>query len=398
MSGPTPPRYPFSTRKSVDPDPAALRLQADQPVARIRLASGHEAFLVTGYQDARAAYNDERLSSAAGAVPGAPTLMPGIQGVVGMFNMDPPDHTRLRRLVAKAFTLRSVEKLQPRVADIVDGLLGTMIAQGPPADLVAALADPLPVTVICEMLGIPFERRSALYDWVAVASSLEPVPLDQVAAASLRAYDCLAELFDERRTRPEDDLLTALLQVHEEGDRLSHDELMASVMLLFGTGQETTASHLTLSVLALFGHRDQWDLLVERPELVPRAVEELLRFVRLQDTALTRIAKSEVELPGGVVPAGSAVFVLTNTANRDPAVFTEPNRLHVNRSDSGQHLAFGQGIHYCLGAPLARLELRTALTGLVTRLPDLRLAVPEPDLEWNDHQVTGGLRALPVTW
>jgi cytochrome P450 len=209
---------------------------------------------------------------------------------------------------------------------------------------------------------------------------------------------CLTELIAQRRAAGRDDLLTALIEAHDAGDRLSQDELMGTVLMLYSTGQESTASHLTLSVLALHRHPDQWDRLVERPELVPDAVEELLRYVRLADTSLGRVVTSDVELPSGTVPAGAAVFVHMPLANRDPAVFSDPDRLDVTRPQAGDHLAFGQGLHYCLGAPLARLELGCALTGLVTRLPKLTLAVDESDLAWRTEHLTGGLRTLPVAW
>jgi cytochrome P450 len=392
------PSYPFDSAPSVHPDPRLLALQADDPVARVRIPSGDEVYLVTGYEDVLTVFSDLRFSRAAGAVPGAPTLMPATQGIEAMFNMDPPDHTRLRRLVSKAFTHRSVAALAPRIVSIVDSLVDAMVDQGEPADFVSQLAAQLPVTVICEMIGIPVDERAVLYDWVATTTRAEPPSPEEMMDVAVRSSTYLLGLIDRRRHQPEDDLMTALTQVHDEGDQLTHDELVATLLLLFGTGQETTSNHLTLSVLTLLQHRDQWERLVERPDLVPNAVEELLRYVRLVETSMSRVAVADVELSGGTVPAGYTVFGVTNAANRDPSVFENPGELDIERPDATKHIAFGQGVHFCLGAPLARLELQTALTALVTRLPKLRLAVAETDLEWNTVNFTGGVRALPVTW
>jgi cytochrome P450 len=368
------------------------------PVARVRLPTGEDVYLVTGYDDARTVLSDPRFSRAASAVPGAPTLMPGTQGIQAMFNMDPPDHTRLRSLVSKAFAARRVERLRPRVEEIVTGLLDAMINDGEPADLVTRFAHPLPATVICEMLGIPAGDLPVLYGWAATVIAGDALPREMAEQAAAQGIQYLTDAFEARRRQPRDDLMTALVQVRDQDDRLSQRELLDTVLLLFGTGQETTSHQLALSVLALCQHPDQWARLVEDPGLVPAAVEELLRFVLLIQAPQPRVALEDVVLSTDTIPAGASVFTLSAVANYDPAVFHEPERLDIGRPDVGKHVAFGQGAHFCLGASLARVELQVALTALVTRLPKLRLAVDEADLEWNTDVLNGGLRALPITW
>jgi cytochrome P450 len=394
------PRFPFDDiPPSLQLDPRLLRMQADEPVAQVRLPSGDEVYVVTRYQDVRTTLTDGRFSRAAGGVVGAPSLMPGAQGMESMFNMDPPDHTRIRGLVSRAFTVRRVELLRPQVMAIMDELLDAVIAQGPPADLVAQVSRPLTTTVICTLLGVPVEERSVPYEWVRTTLTFEPFPPDVVERATNAAIEYFLGLIERRRERPEEDLLTGLVQVHDDdGDRLTQQELLMTVMQLFGAGQETTSHHLAQSVLTLFANRSQWERLVAEPGLVPAAVEELLRRVPLIEAAMSRVARVDIELSGCTVPAGASVFAVTNMANQDPSVFPDPERFDLDRPNAGQHLAFGQGAHFCLGASLARLELQTALTALVTRLPKLRLAVEESALEWNTDGNTRGLLALPVTW
>jgi cytochrome P450 len=400
MSDLTPlPTFPFESPRSLEPAPELFQLQADEPVTQVQLPGGDEAYIVTRYEDVRTALYDTRFSRAAGSTPGMPTLNPGAQGIQAMFNMDPPDHTRLRGLVSRAFTVRSVERMRPRVAAIVAELVDAMVGQGPPADLVTGLAAPMPATVICAMLGIPLDERTVMYDWVRTTLTYEAPPPEEVARVTAKAGEYLFGLIDRRREHPEDDLLTALVQVHDDnGDRLTQDELLGTVLLLFGTGQHTTSHHLAMSVLALFRHPGEWARLAEAPDRVPVVVEELLRVIPLVEAVSSRVARVDVELSGVTVPAGASVFPVINMANRDPSVFTDSGRFDTDRTDVNRHLAFGHGAHFCLGASLARLELQTALTALVTRLPKLRLAVAESELAWHTDGMIRGLRALPVAW
>jgi cytochrome P450 len=273
------------------------------------------------------------------------------------------------------------------------------MAREQPADLFAALAEPLPATIICEMLGIPLTERKVCYAWVLQRATTIAPTAGEREAATKQAADYLLDLFARRRAEPADDLVTALVQVHDEdGDRLSERELLTIVLTLFAAGQETTSSQLSKSLVLLFRHRGQWDRLVADPGLVPGAVEEMLRVVRIGPSTFTRVALTDVELSGGTVAAGETVFPVLPAANYDPAVFPDPDRIDVSRANAGSHLTFGHGMHYCLGAPLARLELAAAMQGLVTRFPTLHLAVPETELIWTPNSLVAGPMAMPVAW
>jgi cytochrome P450 len=392
------PLFPFDTPRAVDLPPEWARLRAADPVPRVRLASGHEVRLALRHDDVRTVLSDPRLSRAAASAVGSPTILPASQGPATIFNMDPPEHTRLRRLISKAFAYRSVEQLRPRIAEVVAGLLDRVAEHGPPADLAAMLADPMPSTVVCELLGIPAAERGPLHEWLATVIDVTGRPVEELIANTETANAILRDLVERRRRHPEDDLLTALVQAYDGGDRLSEAELLATVRTLFGGGQETTAGQLTKALLTLLRHPDQLALLIDKPALMPNAVEELLRVVPLAVAVLPRIPAAEVELPGGTVHAGESIFALHWLANRDPAVFPDPDRVDVTRAEAGTHLAFGYGAHHCIGAPLARVELQEALTAVLRRFPTLRLAVPESDLVWKENQLSARPVALPVTW
>lgn len=313
--------------------------------------------------------------------------------------MDPPDHTRLRRLVSKAFTPRLVERLRPRVEELVDALLGPVSGD---ADLIATLAYPLPVIVISEMLGVPAEDRDLFKGWSdSLARGLDPdflLPAAEIAQRDA-ARDEFAEYFRalaaKRRAEPRDDLLSALVGVSDGGDVLSEQELLATCILLLVAGHETTVNLIGNGALALLRDPAQLRLFRERPENVQAAVEELLRFDPPVQLTL-RSALEDVDLDGTLVERGKLVLLLTGAANRDPAVFEDPDRLDLLRYSEGRdtpkHLSFGHGAHFCLGAPLARLEGRVALGKLFER--DVALA--EGDLAYRDNLVLRGLRELPV--
>jgi cytochrome P450 len=392
------PLFPFDTPRSAEISPEWAGLRDAGPVPRVRLASGHEVRLAIRYDDVRTVLSDSRMSRAAASVVGSPTILPASQGPTTIFNMDPPEHTRLRRLISKAFTYRSVEQLRPHIAEVVAGLVEAVAEHGPPADLVAMLADPLPGTVVCELLGIPAAERAPFHGWLAAIVATTPRPVEELVAATQTVNAILLDLLERRRRQPEDDLLTALVRAYDGGDRLTETELLSTVRTLFGAGQETTAGQLTKALLTLFRHPDQLALLADKPELVPNAVEELLRVVPLTVAVLPRIPTTDVELPGGSVRAGESIFPLHWLANRDPAVFPDPDRVDVTRPGAGAHPAFGYGVYHCIGAPLARVELQEALAAVLARFPTLRLAVPEAELGWQVNQLSARPAALPVAW
>ncbi|MGH3941396.1 MAG: cytochrome P450 family protein [Pseudonocardiaceae bacterium] len=373
-------------------------LTAAGPVHRITLPSGASVWLVVGHDEVRAALADPRLVKVLPARPG-PVGAGASSGLYSAMNsdllhLDPPDHTRLRHLVSAAFTRRRVEQLAPRVQQLTDELLDEMGDQAE-VDLIETFAYPLPITVICELLGVPSERRAEFRGWstTIVAGSLAPAEAWNAAATAMIGY--VRELLAAKRRNPADDLLSALIATRDGTDRLSEDELTSMVFLLLIAGHETTVNLIGNGVHALLTHPDQLALLRTEPERLGAAVEELLRFDGPLQLATFRWTTEPVEIGGTVIPGGEMVSPGLLAANRDPSRIPDPEVLDVTRTQS-PHLAFGHGIHHCLGAPLARLEGRIALGSLLARFPDLHLAVPPEELTWLPGVLMHGLTTLPV--
>ena len=377
-----------------DPYRLFARLRARGPVQRVRTPTGRQVWLVLGHAEARAALADPRLVKSA---PGATDELDSRLDR-HLLAVDPPDHTRLRRLVTREFTARRVAALEPRVREITTGLLDAMLAHpGRRADLVAALSFPLPMTVICELLGVPELDREQFRAWSDTLTSATP-PEQQAATVPLvRAY--LAELIEAKRHRPGDDLLSALIATADEaGDRLSPDELLGMAWLLLVAGHETTVNLITNGTLALLTHPDQLALLRREPSLLANAVEEMLRYDGPVPTPTLRFTREPTLIAGTLVPAGEVVLPVIADANRDPGVFPEPERFDITRETRG-HLSFGHGIHHCLGAPLARLEARVAFEELLARAPGLALDLPSSELlSWRVGMLIRGPLSLPVRW
>ena len=319
-----------------------------------------------------------------------------------MLQQDPPDHTRLRGLVVKAFTARRVEDMRPRIQQIVDQTLDRVAPQGH-MDLIEDFAFRLPVTIICDMLGIPGEHREVFYTSSRDGGRLlDPVPLskaeiEQGNASNLMARMYFQQLFELRRKNPGDDLTTQLVQAEEDGSKLSNEELTANIILLFGAGHETTVNLIGNGLLALHRNPDQLALLKANPELITNAIEEFLRYdSSVQMTG--RVALEDIDdLGGKKIPKGESVLCLLGSANRDPAVYPDrPDRLDITRPKI-RPLSFGGGIHLCLGAQLARIEAEVAISTLLRRLPDLRLDDAE-NPEWRPTFVLRGLKRLPASW
>jgi cytochrome P450 len=319
-----------------------------------------------------------------------------------MLQQDPPDHTRLRGLVVKAFTARRLENLRPRIQQIVDETLDRLVPQGH-MDLIEDFAFRLPVTIICDMLGIPEEHREVFYTSSRDGGRLlDPVPLsraeiEQANAGNLMAQMYFQQLFELRRRNPGDDLTTQLVHAEEDGSKLSNEELTANIILLFGAGHETTVNLIGNGLLALHRYPDQLALLKENPGLITNAIEEFLRYD--SSVQLTgRVALEDIDdLGGKKIPKGESVLCLLGSANRDPAVYPDrPDRLDITRPNV-RPLSFGGGIHHCLGAQLARIEAEVAIATLLRRLPDLRLDDAE-NPEWRPTFVLRGLRRLPASW
>jgi cytochrome P450 RapN len=394
-------RYPFGPPEGLELHPRYAQLRAEQPLLRVELPHGGPAWLVTRYSGARTVLADPRFSRAATVDADVPRSTASAQPGSSLLNMDPPEHSRLRRLVARTFTVRQVERLRPRTQEIVDDLLDRMTAAGPPADLCTGLAWPLPAAVICDLLGIPAADRIEFRAWtdrmLRLSGSAETV---EAARGQLREYlgDLVTRLVAQRREEPGADLLSELVAARDGSDRLTDDELVLLGVTLLVAGHETTANQLGNFVYTLLTQPRLWQQLAEAPELVDPAIEELLRFTPLfASSGFPRIATEDLELDGQRIHAGDAIIVQLASANRDGSVFDNPERLDLTRADN-PHLAFGHGAHHCLGASLARMELRVALATLTQRLPRLRVAVPVEDIEWRTNRFFRGMRSLPVTW
>ncbi|WP_019930333.1 cytochrome P450 [Nocardia sp. BMG111209] len=392
-------RYPFGEPVRLEIHPLFATLRREEPVSRIRLPYGGDGWLVTRYADVRQVLADPRFSRAATVGrDDIPRATPEPARADALLSMDPPHHTRLRKLVSKAFTARRVAELRPRAQQIVDGLLDTVERTGSPADLVRGLALPLPVTVICEMLGVPPAEHHRFRDFSDTVMATTAYSLEQIRAARAALEDYLSELVARRRATPTDDLYGALVAARDNDDRLSEAELVNLGVTILIAGHETTANQIANFTYVLLSDPDRWELLLRRPDLVPAAVEELLRYVQLgSGAAFARVATEDVELGGVTVRAGESVFASIQSANRDEDVFGGSERLDLTRETS-VHMAFGHGAHHCLGAQLARVELQVALSSLLRRFPALHLAVPADEVPWKTGLLVRGPRELPVGW
>ncbi|MET9570793.1 cytochrome P450 [Streptomyces virginiae] len=385
-----------------DPFPLYGKLREDGPVRRVVVAGGLDAWLVTRYEDGLAALSDPRLSSDVrdASDPRLLAQLPETERESMLSNMlrsDPPDHTRLRRLVSQAFTARRVAQMRPRIQAITDRLLDEIVPAGR-ADLVADYALPLPVTVIGELLGVPVGDQHDFQHWTdrMIMRGAEPPDPAVVNEAwqHMRAY--VTDLIRAKRAHPGDDLLSGLITARDEEQRLSEDELIAMVFLLLAAGYITTVNLISGGIAMLLAHPGQLDLLRSDPDLLASAVEEFLRYDGPVSPGIARFAREDVEIAGVTVPRGATVLIASAIADRDPARFPDPDRLDITRQDNA-HLAFGHGVHYCLGAPLARLEGHIAIGTALRRLPGLALAVPPDEIRWRPGGLRGPL-SLPVTF
>jgi cytochrome P450 len=400
-----PPRVDlFDPVFKADPYPTYARLRSSAPVHRATMPDGRGVWLITRYEDVLAVLKDERFvknwrsaltPEQLAEIPPIPAVMKPLSQ--NMLDTDPPDHERLRALVSKAFTPRLIERMRPRVQAIADGLLDAVQDRGD-MDLIDDYAFPLPITVIAELLGVPAEDRNNFREWsdAAVSGNASQEYLEEILIPHMQAFtDYLRALFEEKHANPKDDLVSALVQAEEAGDRLSEDELLGMVFLLLVAGHETTVNLIGNGVLALLQHPDQLRKLEDDPSLFKPAVEELLRYDGPVETSTERFAREDVDMGGTVIPRGEMVLVVLAAADRDPERFSDPDDLDITRTDN-RHLAFGKGIHHCLGAPLARMEGQIAISTLLRRMPNLRLKGSPESLSWRPGMILRGLRGLPV--
>ena len=387
---------PFADAFRFDPSPTFAELREHRPVARVRTLAGAEVWLVTRYDDVRMVVSDPRFSRAKLVQDDAPRVALARPMPRSLPTTDPPEHTRLRRLVVPTFAHRRIETTRPWVAELAGSLADDVAAAGDGADLRELFALPLPIQVICRLLGVPFEDREQFREWTELAYSMRMTEAELVegAMSSLIAY--ITGLVDAKlgRTGPPEDLLDELVRARESGDRLDAEELVAFGVNLLVAGHETSANQIASFVATLLRDPVHWDRLAADHELVPSAVEELLRYNRLSDVGQLRVALEDVELHGVTIRAGDGVMAALSAANRDPRVFDDPDELDLDRRDN-RHLAFGFGPHFCLGAHLARIELQESLLTLLRRFPALRLAVPPDQLQMR-RVLVSGLATLPV--
>jgi cytochrome P450 PksS len=389
-----------------DPYPFYARLREEAPVfpVTVRVPDRRRAWLITRYDDVVAALKDSRLvkdrrNVVTNGHRARESWMPGFLRPLerNMLDLDEPDHTRLRTLVHHGFTPRLVERLRDRVQSVAERLLDSAQREGQ-LDLVAGYALPIPATIIAELLGVPPEDQRRFHNWskgIVTASTTSDFLIAIPSIYLFMRY--LRSLLARRRAAPRDDLISALIQAEEAGDRLSPDELLAMVVLLLIAGHETTVNLIASGTLALLRHPDQLERLRSDPALMPTAVEELLRFTSPVEIATERYACEPLEIAGTTIPAGDLVLAVLGSANRDPQHFAAPDTLDLAR-EPNRHLAFGQGVHYCLGAPLARLEGQIAFETLLRRLPGLRLAVPPEAVRWRRGLFLRGPQSLPIAW
>ncbi|MEU5695495.1 cytochrome P450 [Actinosynnema sp. NPDC020468] len=381
---------PFADAFSFDPSPTWERLRDEAPVIRVRTLAGAVVWLVTRYDDVKLVLADPRFSRAGVVAEDAPRVgvskpLPGT-----LPTTDPPEHTRLRKLVSGAFAHRRIELTRPWVRELADGLAEDVARAGDHADLRQLVALPLPIQVICTLLGVPYEDRETFRGWTELAYSMEMSEQVRVEAAMTSLLDYMAGLVAAKLRAPaSEDLLDDLCRTD-----LTESELVAFGLNLLVAGHETSANQITSFVATLLRDPAHWDRLARRPDLVPSAVEELLRFTRLSEVGQLRVALEDVEIAGVAIRAGEGVMASIGSANRDPRAFPNPDELDLERTPN-QHLALGVGAHFCLGAQLARIELQETLWALSTRFPRLRLAKPAEELPWR-RVLVSGLSELPV--
>lgn len=400
----TPPDYPMAKAPGcpLDPPPAYRLLRAEQPVSKARLYDGREAWLVSRYEDVRKILSDSRASVDA-FHPGFPWLSEVAKamntadgGVRPLGRMDPPDHTELRRMLAPHFLIKRVRALRPATEELVDGLIDALLDGPGPVDLVPALARPVPSTVVGWLLGVPAEAMATFGETTARLFD-EDGSAETAVAARSELFEQLKELVELRRAEPDDNIVSRLVGFADEG-KLTETNLLMQIGLLLGAGYDTTVKMITTGVLALLDHPEQAALLTKEPERAAVATEELLRYLTVAEYAPKRVAVEEIEIGGQTIRPGEGIICLISSANRDESMHERPDELDIERTTARDHLAFGSGIHLCVGHSVARMELEVVYGRLFSRIPDLRLAVDRAEIPFSKGLDVQGAKSLPVTW
>ncbi|MFI1018412.1 cytochrome P450 [Streptomyces sp. NPDC020965] len=394
------PDFPFADENGIQLGTEYDPLLARDGLARVTMPHGGDAWIATRMADVKKVLSDPRLSRTAAARPDSPRYTPEVLPSGGVLvGLDGPEHARIRRLLGKALSVGLMEGMRPWIRETVDEILTDLLDQGPPVDLVRELGEKLPRLAICKLLGMPYSDRHRFDESVDVVVSMATRSRDEVGRAwsTLSAY--IGELVEAKRREPAEDLISALLEVRHDGDSFSDREVITNTIAVLVAGYESTASELTTMAYLLMVHPGLKDSLREDPSRIPASVEEMLRYAALSPAgAMTCRATEDVTIGETEVREGDAVVPCLVAANYDQTVFDQPRELDPDRGNKGKHLAFGFGAHYCMGARLARIELQEALTGLVHRMPGLRLAVSEKLLPRRTEMGMRGFLRLPVTW
>jgi cytochrome P450 len=394
------PEFPMAraTRCPFDPPPELRDLQEQGPLAKVRLSDGSTAWLVTRYADQRAVLGNPKVSAESDR-PGYPnpSASEGESSKISFILMDDPEHARLRRMVTASFTTKRVAAMRPAVQKIVDDLIDDMLAGPKPVDLVEAFALPMPSLVICELLGVPYSDHDFFQDNSKVIVKRDATAQERTAATGA-LFGYLDRLVGEKLAHPGDDVLSGLARRVEAGELTREDAAQMGILLLIA-GHETTANMIALGTFTLLQHPEQLARLRETddPRLIGSTVEELLRYLTIAHNGRRRVALADIEIAGQVIRAGEGVIIASDLGNRDATVFPDPDRLDIGR-DARRHVAFGTGVHHCLGQPLARMELQVVYGTLYRCIPTLRLAADVADIPFKHDGFIYGVHELPVTW
>lgn len=394
------PRFPMTRGCPFDPPAELTQLRAEHPISRVTLWDGSSPWLVTRYEDVRSVLGDPRVSADSDR-PGYPALSAGLRArrktMRSFIAMDDPDHAVYRKMLIGDFTVRRTETLRPMIEEIVADLLDAMERRPRPVDLVEAFALPLPSMVICRMLGVPYADHDFFQQRSRTLLDLSVDPQESVRATDdLREY--LTRLIATKEADPTDDILGRLAQRRVLTGELTRDEAASMALLLLVAGHETTANMIGLGILTLLRHPEQAAEVRDGDAAVVKStVEELLRLLTVVHTGRRRVAVEDIEIGGVTIRAGEGIITAAETANRDPAEFTAPDELDIHR-DTNHHIAFGFGVHQCLGQPLARLELQIAYPAMLRRFPGLRVEAPLEEISFRDRMAVYGVNALPVSW
>ncbi|MFE7114208.1 cytochrome P450 [Streptomyces sp. NPDC057654] len=395
-----PEAFPFPDEPLGEVPRSCAWRRTQDPLGEAVLPSGDAVRVAVCFGDVEAVLTDPRFSRDLNR-PGSPRLQPDAdmsEDRDTLINLDPPRHTRLRRILFQAFSVRGSERWRPRVREIVWELVDDMTAAGPHGDLMAVLARPLPIRVIAEILGVADADLDKFRHWAEAAMTIGPERAAERAQGREEFYAYLRELVARHRREPGTDLLDTMITARDGDDRLTEAELIDTSRSLLLAGHETTMTTIGRGVFTLLRHREQYEQLVAEPALVPAAVEEILRHDFPADVGFLRVATEDVDLPSGPVRKGEGVMPLISSAHRDDARFADADRFDIHRTMPGGHLGFGKGPHYCLGAQLARVQLQEAFGALVRELPGLDLAVPADEVPWKPGMMTHALARLPITW